>query len=138
MTDDIIIDLAEYQREEHERLLRWREVLLNQERMERTPDGLPNVSRHLTKLDAILINDPLTSPTTRLEVVARAAYVSALMYEEEPEPLIKNILLLSIRRHHRQFMKLPKRYTDALAPIWATWLDVLEAEEREWKELADA
>jgi len=127
------IDLAEYQRKEHERLLHWREILLNQELTEITPDGLPNVSRHLTKLDAILMDDPLTDLNLRTEAVARAAYISALMYQEEPEPIIKHLLLLSVRRHHRQFMKLPKCYADALAPIWSKWLDVLEKEE-----LADA
>jgi hypothetical protein len=82
--------------------------------------------------------DQLTDLGLRTEILARAAYVSARMYEEEPEPFIKHLLLHMIRRHHRQFMKLPKRYSDALAPIWSKWLDVLEEEEREWKEFANA
>jgi hypothetical protein len=111
-----------------------REIFLNQERSEMNGE-LPCISRHLTKLDAILMDDPLTDLSLRTLMLARAAYVSARMYQEDPEPIIKHLLLLSIRCHHRQFMKLPKPYSDALAPIWSKWLDVLEEEE---KELANA
>jgi hypothetical protein len=126
MPDDII-DLSEYQRNEHERLLRLREIFLTQERNERNGE-LPPISRHLTNLDRLLVDDALTDLSLCIEIVARAAYVSALMYKEEPEPIIRHLLLLSIRRHHRQFMKLP--CADALAGIWSEWLDVLDEEER--------
>jgi len=76
----------------------------------------------LTVLDHLLMDDPLTDFNLRIEVLARAAYISALMYREEPEPLIKHLLLLCIRRHHRQFMKLPESWREGLAPIWAEWL----------------
>lgn len=128
MPDDLI-DLSEYQREEHERLLRLRENFLDQERSEMNGE-LPCITRHLTNLDRVLVEDPLTDLSLRIEILARAAYVSARMYAEEPEPIIKHLVLHSIRQHHRQFMKLPKRYSNALAPIWSEWLDVLEEEEK--------
>ena len=111
---------------EHARLMRLRKRFLEQERIEMNGE-LPCISRHLTELDAILADDPHTDPELRIEMLARAAYVSARLYAEEPEPIIKYLLLLSVRRHHRQFMKLP--FAERLAPIWETWLDVLNEEE---------
>jgi hypothetical protein len=128
MPDDLI-DLNEYQRKEHDRLLHLREIFLNQERSEMNGE-LPCITRHLTNLDRVLVEDPLTDLNLRIEILARAAYVSARRYKEEPEPFIKHLVLLSIRQHHRQFMKFPKRYSDELAPIWSEWLDVLEEEEK--------
>jgi hypothetical protein len=133
MPDDII-DLAKHQREEHDRLLHLREIFLAQERSEMRIGELPCITRHLTNLDGILAEDPLTDLSPRVEMLARAAYISALQYKEEPEPLIKQLLQLSIRRHHRQFMKLPEPVREAGAWIWGEWLDVLNDEEREWKE----
>jgi hypothetical protein len=127
MTDDII-DLSEYQRTEHDRLLRLREIFLNQERNERNGE-LPPITRHLNNLDRVLSEDQLTGLSLHIEIIARAAYVTALQYKEEPEPLIKHLLLLCIRQHHRQFMKLP--CAEALAGIWGEWLHVLEEEEEE-------
>src|SRR5215471_7036793 len=98
---DEIIDLSEYQREEHDRLLRLRQIFLAQERSEMNGE-LPCITRHLTNLDWILAQDPLTDLSLRVEMLARAAYISALQYKEEPEPLIKQLLLHCVRRHHRQ------------------------------------
>src|SRR5215831_10884343 len=88
-------------------LVHWRELFLNQEHSEMRIGELPCVSRHLTHLDLLLMEDPLTDLGLRVAILARCAFISALLYEEEPEPLIKHLLLLSVRQHHRQFMKLP-------------------------------
>ena len=129
---DEIIDLDECRqrkKEEHDRLVHWRELFLDQERSEMRIGELPCISRHLTHLDLLLMEDPLTDLGLRIASIARCAFISARLYEEEPEPIIKHILLLSIRQHHRQFMRLPAPVRKAGAWIWGTWLDVLEEEE---------
>ena len=128
---DGLIDLSEYQREEHKRLLHLRQIFLAQERSEMNGE-LPCITRHLTNLDGILAEDQLTDLRLRVEMLARAAYISALRYKEEPEPIIKHLLLLSIRQHHRQFMKLPAAVREGFAPMWGEWLSVLEEEERSY------
>jgi len=40
----------------------------------------------ITHLDLLLMEDPLTDLGLRVEILARCAFISALMYEEEPEP----------------------------------------------------
>jgi hypothetical protein len=94
---DELVDLTEWKKAEHKRLLRLREIFLDQERSEMNGE-LPCISRHLTNLDAVLVEDQLSDLNLRIKILARLAYVSARMYAEEPEPFIKHLVLLSIRR----------------------------------------
>jgi hypothetical protein len=117
-------------RQHYESLLICRKALLH---------TVPITHPDITDVEQRLLDHPCTDMQMRFNILARCIWVSALLYDHEyAGPLLKDQMLLAIREHFHAYQKLPERWQDALAPMWANWLDVLNDEESRWKEAADA
>jgi hypothetical protein len=86
------------------------------------------LSPEIRDIERNLLDHPLTNIHMQCAILARVAWMEAMLYGIA-DPDLKHRMLLSLREHYREIQRLPKAWRDAFAPIWAMWMDNLEWEE---------
>ena len=103
-------------------MLHWRDQLIH---------FVPIIDERITACDLWLAAQPVQlNLRTAIEVLWRTAYAGALKYEDEPDPVTKHNMLLSIRECYRMLQReIPAPYCAQIARVlFEVWLDVFEDE----------
>jgi len=122
-----VISFAEKVSRKTADMVRWRKQLMW---------TYPIVNNQITAADLWLSRQPRLDLRTAFEILYRTIYAQALLYEHAHSPDNEECLL-PLRRQYRMMQRqLPAPWCEAMAQIWAVWLDVF-ADEEEREEQAD-
>jgi hypothetical protein len=91
--------------------------------------SVPITSPEITEVECKLVNHPMTKLRTHFSILSRALLVEALLYGFA-DPDTRHRTLLSLRETFDAVQRWPEPWQEAIAPLFAQWTEVLNAEER--------